>query len=161
MGSTSKTATIKGKNLKGNTVKLQIPGNSKKVTASNELNSFNRPITDPVENDSRETRALNMNRISLEVQTTAKISDEYADKNHNGAGDKPDLSSKEEWINQLYLLFVANEILELKFTNSDTFAQTAEFSGYISGLDWQEKMQNQSSIYDVTINFKDVVEMNS
>jgi len=159
--SIAKEVTIKGENIDGDTVELEIPLRSKKVTASNNITSFQRPKTDPQPDDTRETRALNMNRIALEVQIEAKLDDDFAAKNHNGNGDRPNLENKEDWINEAWKLFVANTILDLKATNSDTHAETSEFSGYKHNLDWQEQSRTQSSVYDVTIKFVDEVPMNS
>lgn len=162
MAATSKTATISGKNINDKTVELELPADSAKRTSSNNVNSFAKPNTDPSSlDDARETRALNMNRIGLEIQVTAKVSDEFAADNHNGNGDRPNLENKEDWIQELWKLFVANEILDLKITNSDTYSETSEYSGYMHNVDWQEKSRNELSVYDVTIKFVDEVPMTS
>lgn len=161
MTSIAKEAVLKGTNIDGDTVELQVPVRSKKATATNETFSFNRPKQNPVAGDARETRALNMNRIALTVQTEAKVSDEYADKNHNGNGDRPNISNKEEWVNEVWKLYVSGNILEYNFTNSDTLAETSEFSGYLKNMDWQEKAMSESSVYDVTLKMIDAIPMNS
>lgn len=159
--SIAKNVTVSGTNIDGDTVELEIPMRSKKVTASNNITSFNRPKTNPSAGDARETKALNMNRIALEIQLQAKIDDDFAAKNHNGGGDRPNLENKEDWINEAWKLFIANKILDLKATNSDTLSETSEFSGYMHNLDWQEKARSESTVYDVTIKLVDEVPMNS
>lgn len=161
MAAISKDVILKGEKIDGTTIELEIPMESKKVTTSNNINSFNRPKTNPSASNPRETRALNMNRIQVEIQVTAKISDEFAAKNHNGSGDRPDLSNKEEWISEAHRLNLANNILDLRATNEDTVSLTSEFSGYMHNLDWQEKSSNESSIYDVTIKLVDEIPMNN
>lgn len=161
MGSIPKTVTIKGTNLAGTTVELEVPATSKKVTSSNNITSFERPKQNPVSGDARETRALNMNRIKVNIQTTGKVSDEFAAKNHDGTGDRPNLDNKEDWLNELWKLYLAQNILEFKAVNSDTYALTSEWSGYLHNADHQEKSQNGSSVYDMTLKFVDEVQMNS
>lgn len=161
MASVSKDVTIKGTNLAGNTVELEIPMESQKITSNNNINSFNRPITEPTTSNARETQALNMNRIAVNIQVTAKLTDEFAAQNHNGSGDRPDLSNKEDWIYELYRLYLANEILDYSSSNSDTRSLTSDWSGYLHNVDWQEKASNESSTYDVTIKLVDEIPMNS
>jgi len=162
MTATSKTVTISGTNIDGDTVELEIPATGGKMTTSNNITSFNRPKQNPTSGDAKETRALNLNRIKLEVQfSKAKVTDGFAAKNHNGSGDRPNLDNKEDWINEAYKMLVSGNILELKATNSDTHAATSEFSGYMHNLDWQEKSQNENSVYDITIKLVDEVPMNS
>jgi len=160
--SVAKDVTISGTDIDGNTVELEIPATGKKVTLSNDITNFNRPKNNPSASNPRETRALNMNRIAYEIQLSkAKVGDDYAAKNHNGSGDRPDLDNKEEWINRLYKLFISGNIVDLKAVNTDTLPETSEYSGYIHNLDWQEKARNESSIYDVTLKVVDEVPMNS
>lgn len=161
MAANPKTVTISGTNLAGDTVELEIPQDSKKVTSSNNINSFNRPITDPTVNDRRQTRALNMNRIQVNVQVTGKVTDEFAAKNHNGDGDRPDLDNKEDWLNEVWRLYLANNILNLRATNSDTHPLTSEWSGYLHNVDHTEKSNRENSVYEVTLKLVDEVPMNS
>lgn len=149
----SKTVTISD----GST-ELEIPAASFKPTLTNNITAFNTPNTD---GGSRETRALNMNRIGVSIQVTAKLDDNFAAKNHNGNGDRPSLENKEEWLDELYTLFLSANILELKATNDKTKAQISEFSGYLHNLDWKEESRQANSIYNVTLKFKDEVPMNS
>ncbi len=164
MAATSKTVTLSGENVEGNTVELEIPATGGKITASNNITSFNRPNTNPQDepDNAKETRSLNMNRIQLETQfSKAKVSDSFVDENHNGNGARPNLGNKEDWINEAWKLFLAGKIVELKAVNNDTYADTSEFSGYIHNLDWQEKAQSENSVYDVTIKLVDEIPMNS
>jgi len=149
----AKTVTI----TDGST-ELEIPAASFKPTLTNNITSFNNPFTD---GGKRETRALNMNRIGVKIQVTAKVDDNFAAKNHNGSGDRPNLSNKEDWLDTLYTMFLSGDILELKATNSKTSPQISEFSGYLHNLDWKEESREVNSIYDVTLKFQDEVPMNS
>jgi len=162
MTATSKTVTIKGTNIDGDTVELEIPATGGKITSSNDITSFDRPIQNPSSGDAKETRALNLNRIKVNVQfSKAKVTDGFAAKNHNGNGDRPDLDNKEDWIQEMWKLYISGNILDLKATNGDTYAATSEFSGYMHNLDWQETAQNENSVYNVTIKLVDEVPMNS
>lgn len=161
MSSIAKTVTLSGTNISGDTVELEIPVRSKKVTSSNNVTSFARPIQNPTPGKFRQTRALNMNRIDLNIQVQAKVSDEFADKNHNGSGDRPDLGNKEDWIDEVWKLYVAGTILTLDASNSDTSDLTSSFSGYLHNVDWQEKAGSESSVYDVTLKLIDEVQMTS
>jgi len=166
MASTSKTTIIRGTNINGNTVEIELPNTSNKVTGSNDINNFNLPVQNPVSNQSqgekvKKTKALNINKIKLQSQVTGKISDEAATKLHNGNGDRPNLDNKEDWASELYHLFVSGRILDLESTNSDTNPELSEFSGFIHNIDLQEKAQSESSVYDVTIKFVDEVLLSS
>lgn len=161
MATISKNVTISGQNIDGDTVELELPVNSKKVTSSNNVTSFNRPITDPTETNFKETRALNMNRIKVNIQFVGKCSDGFAAKNHNGSGDRPNLDNKEDWLNELWKLYVANQILDAKAVNDNTYPLTSEWSGYIHNVDHTEKASSDNSVYDFTIKFVDEVRMNS
>lgn len=154
----SKTVTISGQKADGNTVELELPADSWKPAASNDITSFERPRQ---QGGGRQTRALNLNRIGLENQVTAKITDEFAAKNHGGSGDRPDLSNKEDFLLELWLLFISGNILDLKSTNDDTYQEISEFSGYIHNVDWKEEARQENSVYEITLKFKDEVPMNS
>ena len=149
----AKTVTI----TDGST-ELEIPAASFKPTLTNNITSFNTPNTD---GGTRETRALNMNRIGVKIQVTAKVDDAFAAKNHDGTGDRPSLENKEDWLDTLYTMFLSGNILELKATNDNTKPQISEFSGYLHNLDWKEESREVNSIYDVTLKFVDEVPMNS
>lgn len=153
-----KKVTISGTNANGNVVELELPATSWKVTSANNINSFQRPKQGGGE---PETRALNMNRIEFPVQVTMSVTDGFAAKNHNGSGDRPNLSNKEDWLLELRKLYIAVEILDLKAVNGKTHAATSEFSGYIHNLDWTEKASQDNNAYEITLKFVDEVAMNS
>lgn len=157
MGSTSKTTTLKGKNVEGTTVKLKVPNDSMKSTASNSINGFARPNFSPKEDYANgdppyRRQSQNMNRISVENQLTAQVSDKYVSDTHDGSGDVPNLSNKEQWVEEMWKLFVTgNSLITLKSVNDDTKPATSEFKGFIKNFDWQEKAGSESSTYKVTI----------
>lgn len=152
-----KTVTLSGQKSNGTQIELELPATSLKPTATNNITSFNRPEPD---GGSRETRALNMNRIGLPVQVTASVTDAFAAKNHNGNGNRPNLDNKEDFMKELWDLFVAGTILDLKATNSKTHPEVSEFSGYLHNLDWPEEARQENSVYKVTLKLKDEVPMN-
>lgn len=158
----AKTVTLKGTNTNGNTVELEIPQTSQKGTWSNEVNSFAKPQEEPPER-----RSLNLNRIELPRQITASVTDRFVDKNHNGSGDRPDISNKEEWLDEIYKFFIAQEILDYKAVNDQTTLPSgdtmphAQTSGYIHNVDFTEKAGQDNSTYEVTIKMIDEVPMNT
>lgn len=158
----AKTVTLSGTNLNDNTVELAIPQVSQKLTWTNDVNTFAKPQEVPPQR-----RALNLNRIEQARQITASITDDFVAKNHNGNGDRPDLSNKEEWVDELYKLYVAQNILEYKAVNDQTDRSGgdtmphAQTSGYIHNVDLTEKAGQDNSMYDVTIKMVDEVPMNS
>jgi len=102
----AKTATIKGDNFNGNTVELEMPLATQKINWTNNTNSFAKPNEQPPVR-----RSLNLNRIELARQPTLSVTDRFVDDLHNGSGDRPDISNKEEWLDELYKLYIAQNIL--------------------------------------------------
>jgi len=149
----SKTVTISS-----SSTELELPAISWKITSSNDINSFQRPKPDGGE---PETRALNMNRIEIPVQVTMSVTDAYADKNHDGSGDRPDLDNKEDFLKDLWTMYTSVEILDLKSVNSKTHAEVSEFTGYIHNLDVTEKANQDNITYEITMKFVAEVPMNS
>lgn len=155
----AKTATLTGENFDGDTIELELPLDSQKFTGSNDINSFSRPQPDGENEPTR--RALNMNRWEQNMQLTMKVTDRFAAENHNGDGDRPDLDNKEEFLDMLYSLAIAVELIDYKAVNDQTVERVAVWSGYIHGLDFTEKANTDNSVYDITVKLTDEVEMNS
>lgn len=158
----AKDVTISGTNTNGNTVELEVPNVSQKGTWSNNINSFSKPNEEPPER-----RALNLNRWEFPMQITAKVTDRFVDKNHNGSGDRPDISNKEQWLDELYKLAIAQNIIDYQAVNDQTERSNgdvmphAQTSGYIHNVDFTEKSNGDNSVYDTTIKLVDEVPMNS
>lgn len=153
----AKTATI----TDGTTV-LELPLTKQKVTSTNNINSFAKPNEDPPQR-----RALNLNRWEFARQVTATVTDAFVDKTHNGSNGRPDLSNKEQWLDELYRLAVSQNILDLEVVNGNTSRSGGETmphavtSGYIHNLDFVEKGGQDNSVYEVTVKIVDEVPMNS
>jgi len=65
--------------LSDGTTELEVPATRWKVTRTNDITSFARPITNPPNNgDFARRKALNMNRIEEKVQVGASITDAFA-----------------------------------------------------------------------------------
>jgi len=137
---------------------LEIPATSWRPTAQNQLTSFSRPKQD---GGSTETRALNLNRITTEVSVTAKVTDAFARDNHDGSGKRPALNNKEEWVDELYTLFISGDRLTLEASNTKTVSQTSSFTGYLKAFDWQEEARTDNSTYKVTLKLIEAVALNS
>lgn len=138
------------------TTELEVPATSWKVTSSNNIISYQRPKQgggEPV------TKAMNMNRIEIPVQVTMSVTDDYAAKNHNGSGSRPNLSNKEDYLLELWNLYTAVTILDLKAVNNKTHAKVSELSGFIHNLDITEKANQDNVTYEITLKFVDEVEM--
>jgi len=158
----AKTATLTGANLNDTTVELELPLISQKGTWTNDVNSFSKPQEQPPQR-----RALNLNRWELPRQVTMSVTDDFVDSNHNGSGDRPDISNKEEFLDELYKLAVAQEILDLKVSNDNTVRSGGSdmphsiTSGYVHNLDFTEKAGQDNSTYEITLKMVDEVPMNS
>lgn len=158
----AKTCTIKGENINGNTVELKLPMYSQKLSWKNQVNSFSKPNEQPPQR-----RALNLNRWEFPRQLTLKVSDGYVNKNHNGNGSRPDISTKEEWLDEIYKMAIAQKILDVKAVNDNTERSNgdemphAKTSGYIHNLDVTEKASTDNSVYDIKLKVVDEIPMNS
>jgi len=159
----AKTATLSGENLDGDTVELELALISQKGTWTNDINSFAKPQEQPPQR-----RALNLNRWELPRQVTMSMTDRFVAENHNGNGDRPNLNDKEEWLDEVYKLAVAQNILELKVSNDKTIRESdssdmphSVTSGFVHNLDFTEKAGQDNSTYEVTLKMVDEVPMNS
>jgi len=158
----AKTTTLKGQNIDDNTVELELPLTSQKGTWSNNINSFSRPNQEPPLR-----KALNLNRWELPRQVTMSVTDRFVDKNHNGSGDRADISNKEQFLDELYKLAVGRQILDLKVSNDNTKRGNGDdmphstTSGYIHNLDFTEKAGQDNSTYEITIKMVDEVPLAS
>lgn len=158
----AKTATIKGTNLNDTTVELEMPLAMQKLNWTNNLNSFAKPNEQPPQR-----RTLNLNRIELARQPTLSVTDDFVNKLHNGTGDRPDISNKEQWLDELYKLYIAQNILTIEVTNDNTERSGgdtmphAKTEGYLRNADITEKAGQDNSVYEITLKMIDEVPMNS
>jgi len=156
MGTIAKTVTITDGGDGNPTKELEIPADRVTPRLTNDITSFAKPQATPPER-----RALNLNRIELQVQVQATLDDAFADKNHNGSGNRPDLANKEDWMLELYNLATSQDHLKLKSVNDNTHGKTSEWTGYLHNVEWPEKASTENSIYDITIKFVKEVPMNT
>jgi hypothetical protein len=154
----SKTVTITNGGSSPADIELEVPATRVKPTLTNNITSFAKPVP---EGGDTQRRALNLNRIETKIQIGAVVDDAFVDSTHNGNGNRPDLSNKEEYIKVLYDLTISSDHLELKVVNDNTLAATSEFVGFIHNLDWPEKANKENSVYELTIKFVREVPMNS
>ena len=152
----AKTVTISDGGTGTVTKELEIPADRVTPRLANDITSFAKPNEDPPER-----RALNLNRIELQIQVQATLDDAFADKNHNGSGNRPDLANKEDWMLELYNLATSQEHLKLKSVNDNTHSEISEWDGYLHNVEWPEKASTDNSVYDITLKFVKEVPMNS
>jgi len=140
------------------TIELELPAENFNPRGNNNLTSFSVPDSD---GGSFNRRALNLNRIELPITLKLDVDDDYASKNHDGSGNRPNLSNKEDFLLELWNLFISGKHLELKATNDNTHPEISEFTGYLSNMEWNERANQDNSIYQITLKFTVAEPMNS
>jgi len=152
----AKTVTISDGGDGTATTELEIPANRVTPRLTNDITSFAKPQANPPER-----RALNLNRIELQIQVQATLDDNFAIKNHQGDGNRPALGNKEDWMLELYKLATNQDHLKLKSVNDVTNEKISEWTGYLHNVEWPEKASTDNSVYDLTLKFVKEVPMNS